>query len=588
MSYRFQRTVSSLDHDGQTTLTVALAVPVVLADVSTATEIREQDGIVADPADPNLGGNPERAHKFYFSASLSGGVKRVYVTFSTNGTSGWTTPQVCTMGGSNRQSEDPSVVTDLHAPGQVHRSGGSMFMYVEDSSTSTIYVYTSTDGIAWTEMASNPVIDRVTSSWEGLLVGSPCGRHDGSRFILGYEGIDNASAGSLEGLGVAVGSTANTLTKSAANPVWDPTVEPLADRSIVVDAIDLTADGTAFVVTAHDGIGSGTPTAWIGRTTNLDPASWVSGDIVGVGDTNTSLDRRDLTRDYASSQRMVTSPLANDRMVVRQVERRQAYLANRVMVKRSGTFGALPKMERSAGVFTWSACLPDDVADLDGWWSAHEVPFTPIDSGVSPWSAINRSGYSATQPTVAQRPILKQPSARRCLRFDGSNDSLSLGSLTAFRNVAGLTVVVLATTATTAAGTRVLFRSSGGTSGLSARVSLDVSGSALRFGGRRADADSFQSVTGGTLTTGSRFVAVGVIDYVNRTLTLRLNGVQVAASATFQTSGMSANTTALSTLIGGSSAEFHSGDIYELAIYPRALTLSEVRGLERRMTGLPA
>jgi hypothetical protein len=286
---------------------------VLASSVTNASELREQDSIVHDPDDPNLGTYPEREYKLYFSATVSGD-KRIYVAFSADGAT-FGTPTACTMGGSNRQSEDPSAVTLLATPGQVYRDGSDvMYLYCEDSSTSDVYVYSSTDGMSFTEMSSNPAIARgAATAWDETLVGSPVALHDGTDFIVGYEGIN---ASTVECLGVASGATANGLTKSANNPVWTGAADPVATNSIVSDTI-LVSGGVA-VVFAHVGT-SGVGNMFRGVSSVTDPTAWVSGDIVtsGYGDLASTL-KNDLTLDYSdTSLSTVVTGASDDQSLVR-------------------------------------------------------------------------------------------------------------------------------------------------------------------------------------------------------------------------------------------------------------------------------
>lgn len=291
--------------------TYGIANLVDLASVTGASALREQDAIIQDPGDPNLVTNPERLWKFYFSALVSG-ASTIWVVTSPDGRT-FGTPTQCTFTGS-RASEDPSIVQEWSTPGVAHRHNGDLVMYVEDSATRTIYCYTSTDGFTWTATSGNPVIGLGSGgSWEGYLVGSPCGRYRGTTFIVGYEGIDALGAGQLEAMGIASGSTPNSLTKSVNNPVWHPTADPHAIQSIVMD--HMYEHNGKVVLTAHSGKSDGLE-AWRAQTTVLDPTAWTAGDIATVGiDINPV--RNDLTVDWSSGHRnvLVSSNATDDAMV---------------------------------------------------------------------------------------------------------------------------------------------------------------------------------------------------------------------------------------------------------------------------------
>lgn len=125
-------------------------------------DFREQDSIVYDPNDPNLSTHPERLYKLYHSNAR--------VQFSTDGLA-WGAPVGITGG----PREDFSVVTILGSMGEVYRDGdGLMWMYGEE--TTTIGVYSSTDGLTWTEVSKTAIPVGGAAAWDEALVGSPTAR----------------------------------------------------------------------------------------------------------------------------------------------------------------------------------------------------------------------------------------------------------------------------------------------------------------------------------------------------------------------------------------------------------------------------
>lgn len=293
------------DHDGPATLgySTLLLTPSSIPD---ATHLREQDEIVYDPDDPD----PAKRYKFYVTAVINNdfAATQVWAIFSPDAVT-WSAPVKCVLGSGDRSSEDPSVVTMLGETGRVHRHQGSITLLVEDKVSGSIYGYQSADGINFTDL-SNPVIPRGgTGAWDELLTGSPCGRHDGTRFVIGYEG--EAGTGLPHSFGISSGLTADGLSKLSANPVWVAADDPnITTDSIVVDSMYRSSDGTAIFLLAHSGVGGGS-TMYRGRTSQLDPLSWAAGDITAIaGDLSTV--RNDVTLDNSSGLRRIVAANVSD------------------------------------------------------------------------------------------------------------------------------------------------------------------------------------------------------------------------------------------------------------------------------------
>lgn len=99
-------------------------------------------------------------------------------------------------------------------------------------------------------------------------------------------------------------------------------------------------------------------------------------------------------------------------------------------------------------------------------------------------------------------------------------------------------------------------------------------------GGRRFDADSFSSASGGTVTIGERTALVGTLDYVNGIVTVYQNGVQVAQNTGFHSGGPTEDTASLAVTIGShlaiSNIYNFRGDLYEIATKPEVASSLEI------------
>lgn len=277
-----------------------------LADVATATGLREQDNIIHDPNDPNLGTYPEREWKHYYSVQKGAGVHHIYVVFSDDAGATWGEPTKCVMGDTDRISEDPSVVTLFATPGEAHRNGdGDLVLYCEDKTTTTTYAYTSEDGITWVSLGV--AIDfGGDGEFDELLTGSPVPVFDGTNYIVGYEGIDENAT---ESFGIASGTSPAVLTKSVNNPVWVGSTA----TSIIPDV--MVKVGSRVALFAHSGIPG--VDVWRGITTETNPLLWESGDITKDPAFDLFTVRNDLTVDFSDADltTLISGNLADSSIV---------------------------------------------------------------------------------------------------------------------------------------------------------------------------------------------------------------------------------------------------------------------------------
>lgn len=259
--------------------TVVLASAVPNFDGFANSRVGEHDGIVHDPNDPNLGTNPEREYKIYFRAQNTNGNNRVFVAFSEDGeTFGNITRAI--LGSSDPESDDPSVVQTMSPRGQVYRDGeGKMYLLVERGASTPIDGYESTDGINWTAL-TNPLLEKGgVGTWEEFQAASPLGRHDGTNFIVGYEGSNNAGD---DQFGIAIGTDLNNLTKSVHNPLFGGgDHSEITTDSVVVDWMGLNDTEDEIILMFHES--GGTKMARI-HTTNTDPTTWDGNSLVEFGD----------------------------------------------------------------------------------------------------------------------------------------------------------------------------------------------------------------------------------------------------------------------------------------------------------------
>jgi hypothetical protein len=205
-------------------------------------------------------------------------------------------------------------------------------------------------------------------------------------------------------------------------------------------------------------------------------------------------------------------------------------------------------------------------------------------TAVSTWSDRSGNGWDATQTDSNFRPTLQTAEfgGQNVVRFDGINDRLdAAGAVGILNTVGGATL--LAAVKYTNAGNKAAFIIS--VNGLtSARANLQLSSSNYNTGGRRLDANSFQSVSsaGGTSTT-RILIQTGVFDYANAVLTLFLDGSSAASSSSFQTSGNTSATNSFIVRLGGAANDFE-GDIGALVVANSALNASQRKRMEHAIS----
>jgi hypothetical protein len=209
-------------------------------------------------------------------------------------------------------------------------------------------------------------------------------------------------------------------------------------------------------------------------------------------------------------------------------------------------------------------------------------------TAVSTWSDRSGNGWDATQTDSNFRPTLQTAEfgGQNVVRFDGINDRLSVaGAVGLLNNTAGSTLSVTIKFTNTSGGNRSALAFSTGVG--TTRSSVDMTASGYSAGGRRLDANSFQSVTsaGGQSATRT-LIQTAVFDYANAALTLFLDGTSSASSASFQTAGNTSNTNSTSVNVGCSAVgtQFGEADIAEVVAFNSALNASQRKRMEHAIS----
>jgi hypothetical protein len=229
---------------------------------------------------------------------------------------------------------------------------------------------------------------------------------------------------------------------------------------------------------------------------------------------------------------------------------------------------------------------PTTIPNL-GLWLKADAGVTLVGGEVDVWADQSGNGRDFSAPALANRPAYSGTlNGLPVLTFDGSTDHLTgnAASLTIARNVSGVTIIAVVKYATGGADQR-LFSTSTGASTTNVRNLISSMSSIYRTSGRRLDADSAQNIDTVTTVTGNPAIQSAVFRYSVATAGSGVNSVMV--DGVFQTPGNSSDTDSQRTAIGVAlslTGQFLNGDLAELIIYQRAISVEERNSVERYLS----
>jgi hypothetical protein len=228
--------------------------------------------------------------------------------------------------------------------------------------------------------------------------------------------------------------------------------------------------------------------------------------------------------------------------------------------------------------------LPSDIPNL-GLWLKADAGITLVGGAVDAWADQSGNGRDFSAPALANRPAYSGTiNGLPVLTFDGTDDYLSgnASSLNIAQNVNGLTIIAVVKTGLDTLQRYVCVGS--GTSLTQARAAIGVTTTQWELAGRRLDADSLQTLTGGVDNT-NYVIQSAMFRYSVATAGLFINSASQVDSA-FQTAGNTSNTASLRFVLGCNInlANFLVGDIAEVIIYQRAISVAERNSVERYLS----
>ncbi len=219
---------------------------------------------------------------------------------------------------------------------------------------------------------------------------------------------------------------------------------------------------------------------------------------------------------------------------------------------------------------------PRSIAGLAAWWDASDAStITTVSGRVSQWNDKSGNGVNATQTTANNRPSnsAQTLNGRAVMTFDGSNDIMSFTG-TARTDETQFVVVRSNMVAGVVSTQQILGDASSGF-GLNATIKNDGA----------ANSDLFAQCGGFSVgTTAARYqfpannpFGPAVVSHIRSSASggiLRTDGVQRATCTT-------SNSYALARIGGVGSSFPLNGYIAEIVIYSRALSVADVRRVER-------
>ncbi len=237
---------------------------------------------------------------------------------------------------------------------------------------------------------------------------------------------------------------------------------------------------------------------------------------------------------------------------------------------------------------TFNTSEPGDTFDsrdtlttgLVGHWKMEAGSGSVDDSSTNNFIASLGGGasYSATVPTLSGE------SNAYSISLDGAGDYLNPGNnLNAVQNAPGITMSAWIRKNTNSAQDQIIGFSTNG-SNSNSRVFMQTNASTLECAARSADSDALQTVaTGSVISTGTWYHVTCVVDYVNDTIGIYLNGVAQATDGPVTFSQNTTDNTTSQTSSIGIDEDKIGGDfdglLDEVRVYNRALSYPEVLAL---------
>jgi hypothetical protein len=216
---------------------------------------------------------------------------------------------------------------------------------------------------------------------------------------------------------------------------------------------------------------------------------------------------------------------------------------------------------------------PLKIPNLVLWFDASRITGLNDSDPLTQWDDGSGLSNHATQATAGNKPLYltAQVNGRPAVSFDGTNDFLSISTVSLFKNIGVCTVYAVTATGAIAADRRI-FSASTPTSANSRIIVGRGRGSGTNTVGalgRRLDADVGAEANSAinAFPSDAWTIQTAVFDWDNSDLFVYLNGMLAASNTSFQTDGVTSNTDSAGIVIGAAASanvSFYPGKIAEL------------------------
>lgn len=250
------------------------------------------------------------------------------------------------------------------------------------------------------------------------------------------------------------------------------------------------------------------------------------------------------------------------------------------------------KLDRGTGTTVADSTSNNNTGTITGAiWDNNEPFVEAIDDNTAMrvWQDQSGNAYNAEQSTSAARPTYRtnQLNGLPAVVFDGTDDRLSLvsGALGMLRNVAGATVFAVVKYSASGVLMRSIFISNNIGTGQSRLTIGILPDNKIQIGGRRLDANSFESADSANAISNIFLMHSGILDYANAKAFQYRNGTLDGTDDPFQTAGNTSDTNSVYITIGANDTnQLLNGSIAEIIVYNRALNTSELAQVHKYLS----
>lgn len=236
-------------------------------------------------------------------------------------------------------------------------------------------------------------------------------------------------------------------------------------------------------------------------------------------------------------------------------------------------------------------------------WSADNT-YLALSHGTSPYMGIfqkSGTGALATITRLSSPSTLPQNNGAG-IAFSPAGGYLAVGNTTSgyltmytqsgstftaitkndmLRNVGGATAFVVAKYPANSLANYTFVATSGTSVNAPRMTAVQTTTNKLGSVVRRLDADVSATLAGSTSIIANSLIQTNVMDYSTGSASIYLNNTLDGTNATLTTAGTTSGTTSYAVQIGSFTTLFFAGDIAEIIVYNKALTATEISGLNK-------